>query len=39
MKTEIDINILNESAYNTYGVSFGDLTPQQQQVIVEFIDK
>jgi hypothetical protein len=37
--SKISIDRLNSSAYNTYGVSFGDLTPQQQQVIIEFIDK
>jgi len=36
---DIDIGRLNNSAYNTYGVSFGDLSPQQQQVIIEFLDK
>ncbi len=34
----IDIDRLNYSAYNTYGVSFGDLSPQQQQVIIEFLN-
>lgn len=34
----MNIDRLNNSAYNTYGVSFGDLSPQQQQVIIEFLN-
>ena len=34
---EFEIDKLNSTAYQTYGISFYDLLPQQQEVIREFL--